>query len=187
MILVGVILAVVAVGGIVLYKLGQNSIPGIILEDSGVEIVDHSQNFEEQEVVAPSNPESNLNGGVIELELPEYMGGFADDVWPPMVSYSSGQYSCGVGNVEFITIEERIINNSLYCVKIENHGAAGSRYHDYLYTTEHQSGIATVKLSFKSTNCGVYQGSGTSEYSDCQAAQSGFFSQLDTYVDSLIQ
>ncbi len=56
MILVGVIVAALAVGGFLLYSAGQNSMPEIILEDSGVELVDHSENFEGVEAIAPYDP-----------------------------------------------------------------------------------------------------------------------------------
>lgn len=56
MILAGVIIAIVAVGGIVVYKAGQSPAPNtIILQDSNAELVDHSQNFEQPESVAPKN------------------------------------------------------------------------------------------------------------------------------------
>lgn len=55
MILAGVLIAVLAVGGFVVYNASQNQATDIVLEDSGVEMVDHSQNFEGPETVAPNN------------------------------------------------------------------------------------------------------------------------------------
>jgi hypothetical protein len=56
MILVGVIIALVAVGGIAIYNAGQDSVSEITLHDSDLELVDHLENFDEVETVEPYNP-----------------------------------------------------------------------------------------------------------------------------------
>ena len=53
MILAGVVIALLAVGGFVAYNAGQNSASDVVLQDSDVEIVDHSDNFEGGNTVVP--------------------------------------------------------------------------------------------------------------------------------------
>ena len=57
MILAGILIAIVAVGGFVAYNASKNPTPEIVLQESDVEFINHSDNFEGSETVMPSNEE----------------------------------------------------------------------------------------------------------------------------------
>jgi hypothetical protein len=133
----------------------------------------------------------------ISTVLPRYIGTHSDcgglsSCWPPTIITSSKLYFCnniGVApNTEGNDItEQRVINGRKYCIHSLSEGYAGGRGYTYTYTTSNGSGtkMATFGLTYQS--CGVWQGDGTSKYSDCKNNQSNFSTNLDNLIDSLMQ
>jgi hypothetical protein len=135
----------------------------------------------------PSTVEQNSTTSQnISLKLPKYIGAYS---WPPVIQTSLAAYSCAVGSTggETATVtEQRVIGTRTYCVSKGGDGYAGGYGRTYTYTTANGSGTKTTKFTLMYQSCGVWQGDGTTEYADCQAAQSSFDANLDTFINSLM-
>lgn len=129
--------------------------------------------------------------------LPQYVGSHSDcggssQCWPPAITTSLESYSCNnigvVPHTEGNEInEQRIINGRAYCIYSISSGYAGGRGYTYTYMIPNGKGTKLAKFGFVYPSCGVWQGDGTSKFSDCKNNQSNFSANLDNLIDSLMQ
>ncbi len=141
-----------------------------------------------------------INSSEVSTTLPEYIGYSAncDSVyqingkcWPPVIKNSTTAYSCnniGVApNTEGNDVTaQRAVNSKTYCIHSLSDGYTGGRGYTYTYTTANGTGTKTTTFGLTYQSCGVWQGDGTSKYSDCKNNQSNFTKNLDTLIDSLM-
>lgn len=121
----------------------------------------------------------------VSFDLPsQYI--YAQNGWPPVIQSSDEKYSCSPSRTEVSNRVEKTINKRTYCVTLLQEGAAGSSFRTYTYSTFGIQG-SSQKTSFtlRYPSCGVWQGDGTTKYTDCLTAQSNFTSSLDGIIGSL--
>jgi type II secretory pathway pseudopilin PulG len=129
--------------------------------------------------------------------LPQYVGSHSDcgassQCWPPVITLSAEPYSCNnigvVPHTEGNEInEQRFINGKAYCIHSISSGYAGGRGYTYTYMIPNGNGTKLAKFGFVYPNCAVWQGDGTSKFSDCKNNQSNFSANLDNFIDSLMK
>lgn len=176
-----IVLLIVAIGGIA-YFAGKSSVSN---QEQSTSRPTPSQQYP----TSNSQPTTTTNSS-LPTALPQYIGaGF--NSWPPVITTSAQSYSCnniGVApNTEGNDVTaQRVINGKTYCIHTLSDGYAGGRGYTYTYTTSNGNGTKTTNFTLLYQSCGVWQGDGTTKYSECQTAQSTFNAKLDTLIDSLM-
>lgn len=105
--------------------------------------------------------------------------------WPPKVTVAEGPFTCtetGSQITENGQTVKKTIGGRIYCITIQNEGAAGSTYTTYTYTTMLQNKLANFNFVLKAVQCGNYN---DPEKSACEAERSAF--DIDSTVNHIVQ
>jgi hypothetical protein len=106
--------------------------------------------------------------------------------WPPIIKVSSETYSCQetpqeVNSLAKITTQ-RIVDNRIYCVDVQNEGAAGSVYSSYIYTTLKNDKLIKASFVLIYPNCANYD---NEQNQACASEREAF--DIDGVVDRIVQ
>jgi tryptophan-rich sensory protein len=105
--------------------------------------------------------------------------------WPPAVKIESGVFSCqekpGLNSVAEL-VEQRVVDNRIYCVDTKFEGAAGSVYASYVYTTPRNGKLVEVSFVLRYPNCSNYD---EVRSRACTGEREAF--DLDATVDRIVQ
>ena len=105
--------------------------------------------------------------------------------WPPVVKIKSGVFSCQEKpsrNSVAELVEQRVVDNRIYCVDTIFEGAAGSVYSSYTYTTPKNGKLIEVSFVLRYPNCGNYN---QIQNQACTSEREAF--DLDATVDRIVQ
>lgn len=96
--------------------------------------------------------------------------------WPPVVSMTTGAFSCTEGDVTDPEgmrrhFERRTIGGHMYCVATSAEGAAGSTFTSYEYAIEKGNSVARVSFTLRTPQCMNYD---EPEQSACKTEQASF-------------
>lgn len=128
------------------------------------------------------------SGDGISFQYPETLTAkyISTQEWPPAVKIESGDFSCVETPQEKSSLMEitsqRIVDNRIYCVNVENEGAAGSVYSSYVYTTPRNGQLVSVSFVLRYLNCGNYE---EERNQACTNEREVF--DIDATVDRIVQ
>jgi len=103
--------------------------------------------------------------------------------WPPKISLSPGIFSCAETPAESSLPSrtlKRLVDNRLYCVEAVSEGAAGSVYTDYIYTTQKNDQLLSLKFVLRYPQCNNYE---DPNKTNCQTEREAF--DLDGVIDRI--
>jgi hypothetical protein len=125
----------------------------------------------------------------IQTKLPEGVGTFSDNTWPPVIAHSSTPYTCapGAGNRDADEkTTQTVINGRTYCIHEISDGYAGGRGYTYTYTTTslNARGTETTTFKLKYPSCSNYD---EPQAAGCKTNQANFNQDLSFYIDSLMK
>ncbi len=105
--------------------------------------------------------------------------------WPPAVKIESGVFFCqgkpGLNSVAEL-VEQRVVDNRIYCVDTKFEGAAGSVYTSYVYTTPKNGKLIEVSFVLRYSNCSNYD---QAQNQTCTNEREAF--DIDATVDRIVQ
>ena len=122
----------------------------------------------------------------IEFKYPEkLLANYISTVdWPPIVTITPGSFSCvetmGTSSLPSRTLK-RTVDNRVYCLEAMSEGAAGSTYTDYVYTTQKDDKIITVKFTLRYPQCDNYDDPAKT---NCKNERESF--DLDGLIDRIV-
>jgi len=78
--------------------------------------------------------------------------------WPPAISVNPEFFSCTEKGADGIraVVSEKIINGSMYCVRKDIEGAAGSTYVTYAHTGEREESVVVLTTTVRFPQCANY-------------------------------